>query len=376
MALETSPEGCGSCHAQHYAQWSSSMHAHASDDPLFVAMSRRAARDTGGAIGDFCLRCHAPTERGVTCAFCHSVSAVGGTDDDPLTLAGGGFRGPISDPVATAAHASLYSALHDRTVATSASLCGSCHDVTLPVGLEAETTYAEWRGSPFATDTSLATCGKCHMSGSAGQGAAPPNVVPTRIVHDHSVAAIDVPPGASTSPAQATLDPALSSTLCVSPGAATVTLTSVAVGHDFPSGAAHDRRAWVELVARAAGAIVFATGVAPPGGAPPDPNLWLFGATLRDAAKNPVLFLWQAASVTRATIPAQASVTRTYRIPISADDVTLRVRLAPVALEVTAALVASGDLDPSYPGQLPVYTLAGTVREWTAASGAACVGVP
>ena len=40
------PATCGSCHAQHYAEWSGSMHAYASDDPVFVAMNNRGERDT------------------------------------------------------------------------------------------------------------------------------------------------------------------------------------------------------------------------------------------------------------------------------------------------------------------------------------------
>jgi hypothetical protein len=53
--------------------------------------------------------------------------------------------------------------------------------------------------------------------------------------------------------------------------------------------------------------------------------------------------------------------------------VKLRVRLAPVALEVIASLVASGDLDAADAPELPVYSLAGTVLEWTGGPGGGCV---
>ena len=36
------------------------MHAYASDDPVFRAMNQRAQRETSGALGDFCVKCHAP----------------------------------------------------------------------------------------------------------------------------------------------------------------------------------------------------------------------------------------------------------------------------------------------------------------------------
>ena len=40
------PQKCVECHPNHYADWSGSMHAYASDDPVFLAMNARgAARD-------------------------------------------------------------------------------------------------------------------------------------------------------------------------------------------------------------------------------------------------------------------------------------------------------------------------------------------
>ena len=240
------PASCSPCHAEHYGEWSGSMHAYASDDPLFVAMNARAQRETGGAIGNLCVRCHAPVavatgattngldlaqlpaaDHGVTCYFCHSVDAVNGTSDNPLHLASDGvFRAGIANPVATPAHGSVYSALHDRTVATSASLCGACHDVLLTNGLPIEQTYAEWRSSTYAASASLVTCGKCHMSGTQGLAASPPNVVPTRTVHDHSAPGVDLAPSSSADGGtqaplvQALLDPALTAKLCVQPATA------------------------------------------------------------------------------------------------------------------------------------------------------------
>jgi hypothetical protein len=324
---------------------------------------------------------------------------VNGAADAPLHLATDGvFRAAIANPVSTPAHESTYSALHDRTVATSAPLCGACHDVALTSGLAIEQTFAEWRSSAFAQAGSLVTCGKCHMAGTQGRAASLPNVVPTRTVHDHAMAAVDLLPytdaGAQAALAQALLDPALTARLCVQPGAqastVTVTLSDSVAGHDFPSGAVHDRRAWVELVASSAGAVVFQSGVVPNDQTSVeslgDPNLWLLKETLLDSSQTPasVLFMWQAATAHDVSLPVAVtndpadprfdhSVSRTYAFPASADDVRIRVRLAPVAIEVVQSLVASGDLDPAYPATLHVYTLAGTEREWTAANGGGCV---
>src|SRR5262245_27439779 len=54
------PEACQGCHPAAYQEWSGSMHAYASEDPVFRAMNQRAQRETGNELGDFCVKCHAP----------------------------------------------------------------------------------------------------------------------------------------------------------------------------------------------------------------------------------------------------------------------------------------------------------------------------
>ena len=54
------PEACRECHPSHVQEWSGSMHAYAGDDPVFRAMNARGQRETEGALGDFCVQCHAP----------------------------------------------------------------------------------------------------------------------------------------------------------------------------------------------------------------------------------------------------------------------------------------------------------------------------
>jgi hypothetical protein len=99
------PETCRTCHPDHVDAWSGSMHAYAADDPVFRAMNARGQRETDGALGDFCVRCHAPMAvrdgattdglnldevdpalKGVGCFFCHSVDAVEGDHDASLHL--------------------------------------------------------------------------------------------------------------------------------------------------------------------------------------------------------------------------------------------------------------------------------------------------
>src|SRR5262245_5741159 len=54
------PRSCAGCHPDHYREWSGSMHAFAGVDPVFQALNKRMQRETNGALGTFCVQCHAP----------------------------------------------------------------------------------------------------------------------------------------------------------------------------------------------------------------------------------------------------------------------------------------------------------------------------
>ena len=56
------PTTCANCHAEHYREWSGSMHAYAAEDPVFLAMNARFQRESDGSeeAKSFCVKCHAP----------------------------------------------------------------------------------------------------------------------------------------------------------------------------------------------------------------------------------------------------------------------------------------------------------------------------
>src|SRR5690606_34593771 len=127
------PSTCEGCHPDHVREWASSMHAYASEDPVFVAMNRRGQRATGGELGPFCVRCHAPMAvalgattdglnlaelprelRGVGCVACHQIEAVDQLHNGGLRWANDGvMRGGTHAPIATPAHGSERSELVD-----------------------------------------------------------------------------------------------------------------------------------------------------------------------------------------------------------------------------------------------------------------------
>ena len=167
-----------------------------------------------------------------------------------------------------------------------------------------------------------------------------------------------------------------------------LTLDNAFVGHRFPSGAAQDRRVWVELHAYASGVEVFSSGVVPQGKSPTDivdPSLWLMRETMTDGAQQPVNFLWQAYAVDASALLPPAitnvptdpkfvhSVTRSYAPPPSADRVTVVVHATPVGADVLSDLVASGDLPASVAAAMPTFDLAGTKLTWDKTNGYGCV---
>lgn len=408
------PESCVSCHPSHVAEWSLSMHAHASSDPVFLAMNRRGQEETGGDLKNFCVKCHAPVAdalgltnnrddleslpkyaQGVTCYFCHSVASVSDDHNNGLLLADdGALRGPIEHPVKGAAHLMKYSALHDRLKPDSSSLCGSCHDVVLDNGVKLERTALEWRASAFApeqalTPSAMETCTRCHMDQKGT-----PSVVKSpayHIGHDHHMAAVDVDLGATDESviakqhelANALLDTSLGVQICLEPtGAAQsavyVTLESLATGHFFPSGAAHDRRVWIEVTAYdATGSVLYSSGnAAPDDGGGADPDLWSLGDLAFKADRSPAHMFWDVASTEPHGIPAPVTFDQSSpqafllnhvprRFPRSTTAsisgnvarVTVRARFRPIGLDVLDDLVASGHLDPAVRAKMPVFDL-------------------
>ena len=386
------PATCGQCHRSHYEEWQSSMHAYASDDPIFVAMNQRGQREAG--IGDFCVKCHAPMAvregatsdglnlaelpqslKGVTCYFCHSVDAVEGTHNNPLHLADDlVMRGPLQDPSANTAHNSSYAALLDRDQLQSSQLCGACHDIVNGHGTHLERTYAEWQESVFAQPLVGTTCGQCHMDQSVDLTPAAVGAnLPPRRLHSHRFPAVDLPldrePDEETrSAVQSFLDTTLQSALCVRGTAASdaeiqLVLDNVAAGHHWPSGAAQDRRAWIELSASAGGNSIYQSGAVPAGSSVTqlaDPDLWLIRDCIFDEQGNEAHMFWDAVDQESNLLPGQltfdASDPRYYqshvvqRYPRSGqlsafpDRVSARVWLQPIGLDVFDELVASGDL--------------------------------
>jgi hypothetical protein len=233
---------CATCHGNYdtanepWFNWRGTMMAQAARDPLFLACLAISEQDAP-SVGDLCIRCHSPggwqegrstdtsgaqltakDRHSIQCDFCHRavdhdyVPGVSPGEDlavlaeispFPLQHANGQFisdpdspkRGPFSD-ITELGHLTIESPFH-----RSASLCGTCHDVSNPVFEQVgpneyaagtfdaehvdqdlrnmfpvERTFSEWQNSEYATtgvyapqfagnkpDGIVSTCQDCHM---------------------------------------------------------------------------------------------------------------------------------------------------------------------------------------------------------------------
>ncbi|HET6610505.1 MAG TPA: multiheme c-type cytochrome [Kofleriaceae bacterium] len=418
------PDTCKDCHPVHYEEWKSSMHAYAGIDPVFLAMNRRGQRETNGALGDFCVKCHAPMAvrtgattdglnladvdpklKGVTCFFCHTAESVEGTHNNPVVLSGDGvLRAAVRDPVENGKHATGYSPLLDRTQPESTTLCGACHDIVTDAGVHLERTYEEWQASLFAHDnpTQHRNCGQCHMSGDRDGVIADFEGVPLRKLHEHTFPGIDVAltdwPGKDLQLDGITrdLEGAIAPKLCVGPNqggggvAITYTLDNLRGGHMWPSGATQDRRAWAEIVAVTGGEVVYQTGVVDDGqpvaeAAAADPELWQIRDFATDESGDPAHMFWEVATIDSQLLPPAVtndptdiafyhSVEKTFEfLGAQPDTVTAKVHIRPIGLDVIDDLIDSGDLDPAVRDEISTFTLEGTVLTWKAEYGPGCI---
>jgi hypothetical protein len=182
---------------------------------------------------------------------------------------------------------------------------------------------------------------------------------------------------------RALLDTTLGVEVCVQamPGDASavfVTLENASAGHAFPSGAALDRRVWVQLRAYRGDELLFESGAAGPREpvtSLADDNLWLFMDRIFDADDQPATHFWNAARIESALIPEPTTfdpaardflnnhVSRRYPRSRDAsitgvpDRVEVLARVSPVGLEILEDLNRSGHLERELIDAAPTFDI-------------------
>jgi hypothetical protein len=130
---------------------------------------------SNGKAAKICLTCHAPTSKythgfdldvsltseGISCDFCHSVSAIDREKEFPFTVDLGTTKYGPNKTGNVKQHKVAHSPLH-----SSAELCASCHEYR-PNGVAVMSTYSEWKASVYADEGKQ--CQYCHMPEVEGQ---------------------------------------------------------------------------------------------------------------------------------------------------------------------------------------------------------------
>jgi hypothetical protein len=183
--------------------------------------------------------------------------------------------------------------------------------------------------------------------------------------------------------------------ICVTPingGQITVRIDSFGTGHNWPSGAAQDRRTWLEVIAYdASDNVIFQSGIVPDDVDPEqvgDPNLFgLWDRTFK-ADDTPAHFFWEVARIDSQLLTPPVttdrndaaydhSKTKAFPIPGQAnlvERITARMRVRALPFEALDDLIASGDLAAGVRSQVPTLTVRATEKTWARATRISATG--
>jgi hypothetical protein len=162
---------CAKCHAEIHRTWQGSQHATAFTDPAFQLPYDRLRRENPRKTFD-CEQCHNPmryllpqgdpraavfSREGVTCDFCHSVSAVDAKGPFPRYRTRPGVKsGPHPESSGKGPHVTQFSRLH-----ITSEFCAGCHELRNGHGVTILSTVSEWEKS-FYRGTGV-HCQFCHL---------------------------------------------------------------------------------------------------------------------------------------------------------------------------------------------------------------------
>lgn len=256
LPLGASVEDCASCHTEQAQAFAGSAHARSDRSPVLEAMLPHVREAWGGAAADRCTRCHAPeharllgdrdAEVHVTCISCHAAVGNRGARDGLLLVdPSAPLGGPFEDAVPTPAHASRQAPL-----LASATLCGTCHELTGPALFIEETLTEHQQASAEEGDP---RCISCHMP-RLDDGAIALDTHTSRPRRSHAFVGLDPPWGASeeaqrqaANDATILLRNALSLSLVETDTGLELSVTNVGARHSVPTGVAFLRDVWVDV---------------------------------------------------------------------------------------------------------------------------------
>ncbi|HMB15817.1 MAG TPA: multiheme c-type cytochrome [Pelovirga sp.] len=340
------PDNCLACHYDIYEQWSKSMHAYAWENKWYQDDYQRAHRETDGATDVFCAACHAPiaartgqlpphdgsqfdatSKRGISCDFCHTVTAIERTFNMGHVSAPGPMKYANRGDGESPYHGVVYSKNH-----TDAVFCGSCHNVKHPVtDVAVIDTYDDWLSGPYAEQG--ITCQNCHMTPTPGIGSNPgksspigqerDNVAFHAFVGGSVIAQRNMGNEHQAQLAEEMLKAAaklsLESKVTDNQLALTVHVDNVGAGHKIPTGVTYIRKMWLEVqLVDDNGGVIYSSGLVDDKNHV-DPDAVFYRLLFKDSDGNLTGKSWLAVDIGYdRRIPAQGRDTEVYSIELPA----------------------------------------------------------
>lgn len=326
-----SAKACTACHGSIQKAWMASAKAHSWTNPVFQAGLAEARAARGEWVAAKCVACHAPlasggdpaaqdavAKEGITCNFCHNVSAVEASprpasytlDREKPNL----MRGPFADAAPGSAHEAAFA-----EVFTKSDFCSSCHWGQNDKGVLFETSYPEWTTSRAAA--AGRTCQDCHMPPAPGK-ASPLAKKLRPAVWAHTFAGPRTKGG---------LDSVATLAAAVEEGKLRITVRNTRSGHALPGGG-HSMRSitleavWLDAGGRELSRAAVAT----------------YGTEFADSTGQGPVPKWIAASVLRArSIPPDSEVVERADIPAGAKRAQAVLTYQPIAPAFRARLEAA-----------------------------------
>ena len=363
-----SADQCAECHADHYNEWSSSMHSYSMKSPLFFSYKNKTNELHPSTGERFCMQCHNPAsyltgtdlsdyntpdqlqtadisqvlKEGISCDICHTVTGISETIHTQENIAAsanykmyplGNIKfGSIIDPEPNDFHASYYLPTYNTS-----QMCLPCHDLVVN-DVEAEITFTEWNRIPGFSMFGGVSCQDCHMP------------VKENGYHDHRFIGVDmdltIP--IEENPLFSEVSNLLSSSaeinFIVDGDSLVNSITGVdsliipisvksLTAHSLPSGASFNRESWLELVVYNDDQIIFSSGLVEnnePLDIDVDENLLLFTSNMYDRDGIKTDNITEIDSLANYSLLAYQERWKYYAIPISPliqDEVEITARL-------------------------------------------------
>ncbi|HEX9657513.1 MAG TPA: multiheme c-type cytochrome [Bacteroidota bacterium] len=384
-----SSNSCALCHPQYVEEWKGSMHAYATNDPIWMLANNSLQSSTGGRLDNFCWQCHSPigfltgntpssiriedlppiVREGVNCDVCHVMRPPHTTTNQSIqyNIEPGKVKyASIPDPIPAGVHESGYDITFSRS-----EKCRECHDLIIN-GVPTEMTFTEWQNSTWGAMG--VECQHCHMRRYTGQAAVGGPLRDN--LHRHDFVGVDV--AISDFPNKAVQRAAVDSLLrnsaslaLVAPSSGSagdsvtlrVRITNDRTGHHLPSSVFFNRQMWIEVTVwddqgtgyesghlDANGDLKDKNSVLEPNA---DPDLALFAGTLYKRGDETNVF--ELDSLVNNSIPAFESRTAFYKIKLNRPgfwNIRARLLFRPFPPYLFRNLGG-----PQYIGELPIFEM-------------------